>query len=76
MKHATLVLTTGHADFLPASTGDRRWSILSMPRFHVRVPGHGSYTESYPNAHAAQRDAQRRYPDAHPATVIHARGHA
>lgn len=44
--------------------------MTAMLSFLIKVPGHTTYQGIFATAAQAQGDAARRFPDAHPATVL------
>ncbi|GKS96924.1 hypothetical protein [Acidovorax sp. SUPP2825] len=64
----------GRAVFAPI--GQNNGDALLM--FHIKPPGHAPYTGNFPGNRDAIADAEQRFPDAPPASVInmwHSSGH-
>lgn len=70
-----IVQTTGAVDFLGPQHGNRRFAVLQVKpthlhEFRITVPGHNPFHGLFPNAAAAQQQAEQIYPNAHPASVV------
>ena len=71
-----IVQTTGAADFLGPLNGNRRWFFVQADKpaplheFRIKVPGHSPFAGLFPNARAAQLEAEQLFPEAPPASVV------
>lgn len=71
-----IVQITGAADCLGPLNGNRRWFVVQADKpaplheFRIKVPGYSSFDGLFPNAQAAQLEAEKLYPDAYPASVV------
>lgn len=68
-----IIQTTGAADYLDNANGDRRFWVLQpvqLHEFRITVPGHNPFHGLFPNAQAARLQAEKIYPNAHPASVV------
>lgn len=68
-----LAQTTGAADYLEPTNGNRRFWVHQSPalmEFRITVPGHSPFHGLFPNAKAACLRAEQIYPDSHPASVV------
>lgn len=71
-----IVQTTGAAYCLGPLNGNRRWFVVQTDKpaplheFRIKAPGYSPFEGLFPNAQAAQLEAEQRFPDAYPASVV------